>query len=34
MEDFTAFYFGVWPFFLAVIGVIAAAEYYQRGDVV
>lgn len=30
MEDFTAFYFGVWPFFLAVIGVIAAAEYYVR----
>lgn len=30
MEDFTVFYFGVWPFFLAVIGVIAAAEYYVR----
>lgn len=30
MEDFTVFYFGVWPFFPAVIGVIAAAEYYVR----
>lgn len=30
MEDFTVFYFGVWPFFFAVIGVITAAEYYVR----
>jgi hypothetical protein len=30
MEDFTAFYFGVWPFFLVVIGVIGAIEYYVR----
>lgn len=30
MEDFTSFYISVWPFFLAVIGVIAAAEYYVR----
>ncbi|MCD2201358.1 hypothetical protein LPA44_15915 [Halobacterium sp. KA-4] len=30
MEDFTSFYVAVWPFFLAVIGVIAAVEYYVR----
>jgi len=30
MEDFTSFYFGVWPFFLVVIGVVAAIEYYVR----
>lgn len=30
MEDFTSLYFGVWPFFLVVIGVIATVEYYVR----
>lgn len=30
MEDFTSFYLSVWPFFLAVIGVIATTEYYVR----
>lgn len=28
--EFTVFYIAVWPFFLAVIGVIAAIEYYVR----
>lgn len=30
MEDFTSFYLGVWPFFLVIIGVVAAIEYYVR----